>query len=329
MLVTSTRLLRLLSMLQAREYWAGADLAGRLEVTGRTLRRDVDRLRTLGYPVHSTSGTAGGYKLGAGASLPPLLLDDDEAIAVAVGLQTAAGGSVAEIEGASSRALAKLEQVLPKRLRRRLAALRSSIVRLADAGPRVKMGDVSSLASACADRRELRFLYRDFKGASSGRTVEPHRIVYTAARWYLVAWDRDRQDWRTFRIDRIEAPEATGAHFLPRQSPDDDVGAYVARGRAAAACKHRATIHLHASLAEMQERIPSMYGQLAAVDDRTCLLQTGAFSLEALLGWIAGIGVDFDVREPPELVAHMERIAGLLMRATSRAQGDAEVVRPR
>jgi predicted DNA-binding transcriptional regulator YafY len=329
MLVTSARLLRLLSMLQAREYWAGADLAGRLEVTGRTLRRDVDRLRSLGYPVHSTSGTAGGYKLGAGASLPPLLLDDDEAIAVAVGLQTAAGGSVAEIEWASSRALAKLEQVLPKRLRRRLGALRSSIVRLADAGPRVKMGDVSSLASACAERRELRFVYRDFKGASSARTVEPHRIVYTAARWYLVAWDRDRQDWRTFRIDRIDAPVPTGAHFLPRPSPDDDVGAYVARGRATAAYKHRAILHLHASLLDMQERIPSMYGQLEAVDDRTCLLHTGAFSLEALLAWIAGIGVDFDVREPPELVAHMERVASLLMRATSRAQGEAAVVRPR
>jgi predicted DNA-binding transcriptional regulator YafY len=145
----------------------------------------------------------------------------------------------------------------------------------------------------------------------------------------LVAWDRDRQDWRTFRIDRIEAPEATGAHFLPRQSPDDDVGAYVARGRAAAACKHRAIIHLHAPLADMRERIPAMYGQLEAVDDRTCQLQTGAFSLEALVGWIAGIGVDFDVREPPELVAHMERVARLLMRATSRAQGDATVVRPR
>ena len=329
MLVTSARLLRLLSLLQARESWAGADLAERLEVTGRTLRRDVDRLRSLGYPVHSTSGTAGGYKLGAGASLPPLLLDDDEAVAVAVGLQIAAGGSVAEIEEASTRALAKLEQVLPRRLRRRLAALRSSIVRLADAGPTVKMGDVSSLSSACSERRELRFVYRDFKGASTTRTVEPHRIVYTGARWYLVAWDRDRNDWRTFRIDRVDAPAATGAHFLPRSSPDDDVGAYVKRGVAAVAHKHRAIVLLHAPLADIRERIPSLAGQLEAVDESTCLLHSGALSLEALLAWIASIGVDFDVREPPELVAHMERVARLLTRATTRAQGTAVVVRPR
>ncbi len=214
MLVTSARLLRLLSMLQAREYWSGPDLAERLEVTGRTLRRDVDRLRSLGYPVHSTSGTAGGYKLGAGASLPPLLLDDDEAIAVAVGLQMAAGGSVAEIEGASIARAGKLEQVLPKRLRRRLGALRSSIVRLADAGPTVKMGDVSSLSSACSERRELRFVYRDFKGASTHahRRAPPDRAH--GARWYLVAWDRDRDDWRTFRIDRIDGSGRHGRALL-------------------------------------------------------------------------------------------------------------------
>jgi predicted DNA-binding transcriptional regulator YafY len=329
MLLTSARLLRLLSLLQARESWGGPDLAERLEVTGRTLRRDVDRLRSLGYPVHSTSGTAGGYKLGAGASLPPLLLDDDEAIAVAVRLQTAAGGSVAEIEEASTRALAKLEQVLPKRLRRRLSALRSSIVRLAEAGPTVKMSDVSSLSSACSERRELRFVYRDFKGTSSARTVEPHRIVYTGTRWYLVAWDRDRDDWRTFRIDRVEAPTATGAHFLPRSSPDDDVGAYVARGVAAVAARHRAIVLLHAPLDEMRERVHPMVGRLEAFDDSTCLLHSGALSLEGLLAWVAGIGVDFDVREPPELVAHMERVARLLDRATTRAHGAAAIVRPR
>jgi predicted DNA-binding transcriptional regulator YafY len=329
MLVTSARLLRLLSLLQAREFWAGADLADRLEVTGRTLRRDVDRLRSLGYPVHSTSGTAGGYKLGAGAALPPLHLDDDEAIAVAVALQTAASGSVAEIEEASARALAKLEQVLPKRLRRRLGALRSSIVHLAGARPTVKMSDVSSLSSACSERRELRFVYRDFKGASSVRTVEPHRIVYTGTRWYLVAWDRDRNDWRTFRIDRVEEPVATGACFLPRQSPDDDIGAFVARGVAAVAYKHRAVIALHAPIAEMREKIHPMAGSLEALDAGTCLLQTGAFSLEGLVGWIAGIGVEFDVREPPELVLHIERVAHLLRGATARAHGAAAVARPR
>jgi predicted DNA-binding transcriptional regulator YafY len=315
MLLTSARLLRLLSILQAREFWTGGELARRLEVTERTLRRDVDRLRSLGYPVHSTSGTAGGYKLGAGASLPPLLLDDDEAIAVAVGLQIAAGGSVAEIGEASTRALAKLEQVLPKRLRRRLVSLRSSIVRLADAGPTVKMSDVSSLASACSERRELRFSYRDNKGASTVRTVEPHRIVHTQGRWYLVAWDGDRNDWRTFRIDRVDAHAPTGASFLPRSAPDDDVGAYVQRGVAAAAYKIRARVTLYASVEALRDRISPMSGQLEAVDERSCLLNTGAHSLGGLAAWILSMGVDFDVRDPPELRDHIRHLTERLVRA--------------
>jgi predicted DNA-binding transcriptional regulator YafY len=318
MVLTSARLLRLLSLLQAREFWSGGDLASRLEVTERTLRRDVDRLRSLGYPVHSTSGTAGGYKLGAGASLPPLQLDDDEAIAVAVGLQSAAGGSVAELGEASTRALAKLEQVLPKRLRRRLASLRSSIVRLEDKGPRVKMGDVSFLATACSDRRTLRFDYRDFKGAATSRTVEPHRIVHTGSRWYLVAWDTSRDDWRTFRIDRLEGAVATGAHFMTRSSPDDDVGAYVSRGLAAVSFRIRAKVGLYAPLASMRARIPPMAGELTEVDAQSCVLETGAFSLESLASWIAGIGVDFVVHEPPELIAHIERVAERLGRASRK-----------
>jgi predicted DNA-binding transcriptional regulator YafY len=327
MLVTSARLLRLLSLLQAREFWSGPDLASRLEVTERTLRRDMDRLRSLGYPVHSTSGTAGGYKLGAGASLPPLHLDDDEAVAVAVGLQIAAGGSVAQVGEASIRALAKLEQVLPKRLRRRLAALRSSIVRLEDVGPRVKMNDVSFLATACSDRQELRFVYRDFKGASSSRTVQPHRIVHTGSRWYLVAWDIARDDWRTFRIDRLDQSVATGVHFLPRSSPDDDVGAYVSRGVASKAYRYRAKVTLHAPLAAMQERLSPIAGHLEAIDEASCLLDTGSFSLDGLAAWIASIGVDFEVREPPELMAHMERVAARLIRAG--AQRAANAARPR
>jgi predicted DNA-binding transcriptional regulator YafY len=321
MLPTSARLLRLLSLLQAREFWSGADLASRLEVTERTVRRDVDRLRSLGYPVHSTSGTAGGYKLGAGAKLPPLLLDDDEAIAVAVGLQSASGGSVAELGDASTRALGKLEQVLPKRLRRRLAALRSSIVRLDDVGPRVKMNDVSFLASACSERRELRFTYKDFKGVASARRVQPHRIVHTGSRWYLVAWDNDRDDWRTFRIDRVDAVEATGALFTPRSAPDDDVGAFVARGVAAVAYKFRATVHLHAPIEAMRDRISPMAGRLEAAGDDRCVLETGSSSLDALAAWIAGIGVDFDVRDPPELLAHMDRVALRLGRAVQRRAG--------
>jgi predicted DNA-binding transcriptional regulator YafY len=318
MLPTSARLLRLLSLLQARPSWSGADLGEQLEITGRTLRRDVDRLRSLGYPVHSTSGTAGGYKLGAGARLPPLLLDDDEAVAVAVGLQTAAGGSVSEIGEASARALGKLEQVLPPRLRRRLAVLRSSIVRLSDSGPTVKMRDVSLLASACSERRELRFSYRDRDGAPSSRTVEPHRIVHMSRRWYLVAWDPDRNDWRTFRIDRLEGCATTGAHFTPRSAPDDDVGAYVSRGIRAVALKVRARITFHAPMETMRARFPYLTDRLEPAGPDACVLTTGASSLEELAGWLAMFGVDFDVREPPELLGHLEQLAARLSRAANR-----------
>ncbi len=322
MLLTSARLLRLLALLQARSSWSGVDLAARLEVTGRTLRRDMDRLRSLGYPVHSTSGTAGGYKLGAGARLPPLLLDDDEAVAVAMGLQAAAGGSVSEIGEASTRALGKLEQVLPPRLRRRLKVLRSSIVRLTDSGPTVRMRDVSLLASACSDRRELRFRYRDRGGAPSSRTVEPHRIVHTSRRWYLVAWDGDRKDWRTFRIDRLEGCAATGAHFAPRSAPDDDVGAYVARGVAAVAYRFRTRVTLHAPFEVIRARFPHLTERLEAVDATSCVLSAGAGSLGELAGWLALFDVDFDVREPPELLAHLRLLAARLQRAADGCAND-------
>ncbi len=236
---------------------------------------------------------------------------------MAVGLQTAAGGSVAEIGEASTRALAKLEQVLPKRLRRRLAALRSSIVRLEDRGPRVKMNDVSFLASSCSERKQLTFLYRDFKGAATSRTVEPHRIVHTGARWYLVAWDNDRTDWRTFRIDRVDSVVATGALFTPRSSPGDDVGAYVTRGVAAVAFRVRAKVVLRAPVEAMRERLPPMVGQLEALDDASCVLETGGFSPESLLMWIAGLGVDFEIREPLDLHDHLARVAERLARASA------------
>src|SRR6266545_2546717 len=212
MLETSARLLRLLSLLQARRDWSGPDLADRLGVSARTVRRDVERLRSLGYPVHATSGTAGGYRLGAGAALPPLLLDDDEAVAVAVGLRTAAGGSVAGIEETSVRALVKLEQVLPSRLRHRVNALWTSTVPVPvpGDGATVDAEVLTAIAGACRDHQRLRFDYRDHGGSASVRTVEPHRLVCWGRRWYLLAWDTDRNDWRTFRVDRLQPRTPTG-----------------------------------------------------------------------------------------------------------------------
>ncbi|HEY2733246.1 MAG TPA: YafY family protein [Polyangiales bacterium] len=317
MLQTSARLLRLLTMLQARRSWSGRELVDRLEVTDRTLRRDVDRLRTLGYPVHSTSGTAGGYSLGAGASLPPLMLDDEEGVAVALALQTA-GSSIAGIEDASQRALAKLEQVLPTRLRRRLKALRSSIVRLASRGPQVELEAVSQLSTACTEQYALGFGYRDHAGKVSRREVEPHRLVHMERRWYLVAWDRARSDWRTFRLDRIEAPLARGEPFMARESPDDDVASYVTRSVSLGPYRVRARVILRAPLAQMKAQLPPSAGVLEAIDGTCCRFVTAANSLEHVAVWLGLLDVDFAVEDPPELTDHLRRLAARLARAAGK-----------
>ncbi len=317
MLNTSARLLRLLSLFQARRYWSGADLAGRLDVTARTLRRDVDRLRSLGYPVHSTTGTAGGYQLGAGANLPPLLLDDDEAVAVALGLRTAASGSVGGIEEASVRALLKLEQVLPPRLRQRVAALHGFIVPLGTRGPTVDAERLSALAGACRDLEGIRFLYHDRTGAPSGRTVEPHRLVHTGYRWYLVAWDLARKDWRTFRVDRIAGKLKTSTRFTPRKPPGGDFAAFVSKSLASVPYPIRARMILHAPVEAIAKRVPPSAGTLEAIDERSCMLHTGSHSMEGLTIHLMLLGVDFQVHEPPELIEHLRRVAERLRSASS------------
>jgi predicted DNA-binding transcriptional regulator YafY len=317
MLQTSARLLRLLSLFQARRYWSGGELSHRLEITGRTLRRDVDRLRSLGYPVHSTSGTAGGYQLGAGATLPPLLLDDDEAVAVAVGLRTAASGTVAGIEEASLRALSKLEQVLPSRLSRRVAALHSFIVPLANAGPTVDAGMLSTIAAACRDYHRLRFAYRGRAGAPSERAVEPHRLVHTGRRWYLVAWDVGRRDWRTFRVDRIDSKLTASSLFVPRKAPEGDFAAYVSRTISYTQYPFRARVTLHAPVEAVTSRVSPTAGVLEAINETSCLLHTGAHSLDVLSVHLMLLGFDFEVHEPPELIAHLQVFAQRLGRAAN------------
>jgi predicted DNA-binding transcriptional regulator YafY len=231
MVETSARLLQLLSLFQGRRYWSGYDLAGRLDITTRTLRRDVDKLRSLGYPIHSTAGVEGGYQLGAGTTMPPLLLDDDEAVAVALGLRCAAAGGIEGIEESSVRALSKIEQILPPRLGRRVAALQAMIVTPDGTGcTSVDARVLSVIAGACRDQEILRFRYSDHAGAASARSVEPHRLVNTGRRWYLVAWDSDREAWRTFRVDRIQPRIATGPRCAPRDPPARDLAAYVLRG---------------------------------------------------------------------------------------------------
>jgi predicted DNA-binding transcriptional regulator YafY len=320
MLETSARLLRLLTLLQARRFWSGAQLAEALEVTERTVRRDVDRLRSLGYPVDATSGVAGGYQLGAGARLPPLLLDDDEALAVAIGLRTAAGGTVTGIEQPAVRALAKLEQVLPARLRRRVNALGVAIQPL-QRGPSVNATILATMSAASRDRLQVCFRYGDKTGKKSRRTVEPYGLVHTGYRWYLVAWDVTRDDWRTFRVDRVDGAVTTAERFLPRSPPEDgDLRAYVSRSVALAPYGVQARIVVHAPLELAIERIPPSAGVLEALDDARCVLLTGAHSLDALAFWMAMTGLDFEVEHPPELVDHLRDLHARLGRAVKGAR---------
>ncbi len=309
---TSARLLRLLSLLQTPREWTGAELAGRLAVDVRTVRRDIQKLRNLGYPVHAIAGAAG-YRLGAGAELPPLLLDDDEAIAVAMGLRTAAGGTIAGIEESSLRALAKLEQVLPSRLRHRMTALQSATVAVPAGGPQIDPDVLTAIAAAIRDHHRLRFDYRTHTGEISCRTTEPHRLVHTGRRWYLTGWDVDRADWRTYRVDRLTPRTPTGPRFTPRAAPD--AADLVSRGVTTAPYRYQARIMLRASAAIAAERIAPTVGVIEAIDAETCVLHTGSNSLDSIAVYLLGFGFEFEVLEPAELAARLRELAARLLRA--------------
>jgi predicted DNA-binding transcriptional regulator YafY len=313
---TSSRLLELLSLLQGRRDWTGGELADRLQVSGRTIRRDVERLRELGYPVESLRGPAGGYRLRAGTAMPPLLLDDDEAIAIAVGLRTAARASVAGIEETAVRALVKLEQVLPAHLRRRVGALGSATTTLPVSGPTVDPQHLTVIAAGCRDSECLRFAYRSRDLTESRRLVEPHSLVNLGRRWYLVAWDRQREDWRSFRVDRLTKPASSGVRFVPRRLPARNAAAYVERSITARPNRFEALVTLHAPAEEITRRVPARWGAVEPIDARTCEYRTGDEDLGWLAMRIAMLGVDFEVREPPELVEHMRAMASRLGRAT-------------
>jgi len=315
MLETSARLLRLLSLLQARRDWTGAELAARLNVTSRTIRNDMTRLRALGYPVEARPGVAGGYRLGTGSSLPPLLLDDEETVAVAVGLRTAANGSVAGIEEASVRALAKLQQVLPSRLRHRVSAFASSALPVPSRGPQVDPDVLTLIASACRDHEGLRFGYRNHSGTASQRSVEPYRLVNDRRRWYLVAWDADRDAWRTFRVDRIEPRSPAGPRFTPRTLPPDrEIAAEVARGADEATWQYRARMIVHAPAAYVRNRLPIPV-EVESLGADSCAFEPGSDHPEMLALYLGMLGADFTVVDSPELVAALHTLASRYRRA--------------
>ncbi|MFD9697824.1 helix-turn-helix transcriptional regulator [Lentzea sp. NPDC059081] len=311
MLETSARLLRLLALLQSRRDWQGSELADELQISPRTVRRDVDRLRELGYPVNATTGSFGGYRLGAGAELPPLLLDDNEAVAVTVALRTA---PVTGLEEVSLRALLKLEQVLPSRLRHRVSAFdHVEQVPRDTPAPTVDPELLTTLAAVCRDSDTIRFDYTAHDGTASRRCTEPHRLVNWGRRWYLVAWDLDRTDWRSFRVDRITPPAPPfGPRFTPR---DFDATTYVASEVSSAAWRFQARVVVKAPATAVAERINAAIGTVEAVDAESCVLVTGSDSVESLAVWIGMLGFDFEVTSPPELVAHVRSLAARYARA--------------
>ncbi|WP_329384310.1 YafY family transcriptional regulator [Streptomyces sp. NBC_01351] len=315
---TPARLLSLLSLLQTPREWPGSELAQRLGVSARTIRRDIERLRDLGYPVEATLGAEGGYRLVAGAAMPPLLLDDEEAVAIAVGLRAGAGHAIDGIEEASVRALAKLEQVLPSRLRHRVGALQSATTALTRGdGASVDPRTLTTMASAVAGPERLRFAYRAGDGVESRRLVEPYRLVSTGSRWYLVAYDLEREDWRTFRVDRVREPFATGARFAPRGLPMD-AEEFVRRG-----LRGGGTYAVEAAFAAGADALP---GWLRAValpgggGSETVVRFESGDAPEWLAARLALVGVPFTVREPVALRA----AAGALGARLSGAGGSVE-----
>lgn len=312
---TSARVLRLLSLLQVRREWSGNELSSRLEVDVRTIRRDVDRLRQLGYVIDASAGVGGGYRLGAGEETPPLLLEDDEAVAVAIALGAAAG-SVGETQDVALRVLAKLDQLLPKRLRRKLASVPEVTLSLVSTESSASLSVLAAVANACRDTVQLKFSYRDMKGTVTSRTIEPMRLVHTGRRWYLAAFDVARNDWRTFRVDRIQAQPrlAHGSRFTPREPPMD-FATMVQRSITSWPQPLRARVKVKGSLAELRRQMPSWIGTLEAFDDEHCALTVGGDSPEMLTGLLLYAPADFTLLDPPEAAQPIRAVAERLLRA--------------
>lgn len=311
------RALQLLSLLQTRRLWRAAELAERFEVTERTVRRDVDRLRDLGYPVDATTGTAGGYRLAAGAHLPPLVFDDDEAVAVVVGLRAAAGAAIAGIEDTSVQALAKVEQALPDRLRRRVSALAGSVVSLQrtnDEGGVVDPETLSVLASACRGNEEVRFEYRRRDRADSRRLVEPHQLLSAGRLWYLVAWDLRRSDWRTFRLDRLSDVQLAGRRFAQRSIPGGDAAAYLASSVASMPRELDAVVAVGAPYDRVEGALTRIDHTAVDAAADSCTIRLRADHLDSLVMAAARLALHAPVRvvEPGAVADAVDELIGRL-----------------
>lgn len=319
---STARLLQLLSLLQLRREWTGADLAERMGVTDRTVRRDIDKLRELGYPIQASAGMAGGYRLGAGAQLPPLLLDNDEALAVALGLAAVAASPVAGVAESSVRALTKLEQVLPARLRSRFGSLKAAVTRIGGPSDAVDPQHLTEISAAIASRRQLSFEYERADGQRIRRVVEPYHLVDSGQRWYLVAWDTRRSDWRTFRVDRIRTHPSERARFTRRELPARDVAAYVQEAISRSPYRYDVSVRLHGPVSDFTSRVGISAGQLSADGDQHSLLRAGWDNADEFLGWLFSLDADFELLGPPEFVDRchqlLDRLGTALNPRTSR-----------
>ena len=325
---TGSRTLQLLSLLQTHRYWSGADLAARLEVSPRTLRRDVERLRELGYPVQANRGVDGGYQLAAGASLPPLLMDDDEAVAIAVGMQAAANGAVAGIEEAAVRALTKVARVLPPRLRHRVDALSAVTVQGSWGDTQaVDSAALITVAQGCRDTERLQFDYLARSGEPSTRHVEPHRLVRLGQRWYLVAYDLDRQDWRSFRLDRLTAPRTTAFRFCPRELPAADAVEFVRAGVTGQHTPHHVEAVVHAPADQVQRSV-GRWGTVEPLDDARCVLRMTTDQLVWPALALGSLDAEFEVVSPPQLIDHLLDLAARFTRATDPGATDPGATDP-
>lgn len=318
MVNTTVRLLRLLALLQNQRQWTGAELADRLGVNARTIRTDIARLRALDYQVDAVPGVAGGYRLRAGETLPPIQLDDDEAIAVAVGLRTAAAAGVIGIDEHSSRAAAKLERLLPPRLRHRLQTMSAAAEAAPNSRDPVALDVFHAVAAAIERGEELRFDYCDRRRTSSRRRVEPHRMLHISGRWYLIGYDLDRQDWRSYRVDRLDPKTPTGPRFAPRELPGPDLATFVTRGRMAALWNYTARVIVDAPAETVATRIPSGIWAVEPIYPETSTLEAGAQSPQLLAAYLGAMDLDFhvDVERAPELAAATETLAARCTAAT-------------
>jgi predicted DNA-binding transcriptional regulator YafY len=323
----TVRLLQLAALLQRRQDWTSAALAAELGVTDRTVRRDISRLRELGYAVDSAPGPEGGYRLRAGSALPPLVLTDDEAVVLAVGLRTAALSGLSGSTATAVSALAKLEELLPTRLRARVAALGADVVSLTD--PRGRGADpavLATLAVACRRGEQVALAYTDARGVATHRDVAPYRIVHAEQRWYLVAHDLTREAWRTFRVDRISAAEPRGGRVSFAEEPD--AAAMVAEAITAAVYRLVATVRLDAPVAWARRAVPPTVGQVTPDGPHSCLLRIGADDLDWLARELVGLTCGFEVIDPPELVTALQELGRQLSRTTGRVERRRDATDP-